>query len=70
MYDVHSFETGNPPDELGEDAESFKLGQALMPGDVVSKISSLAVLQKNIKVALGFLDVNEIDNPLAFALAQ
>ena len=70
MDDVHSFHGGHSLDELGEQPESFNLGDSFLFGDVLCEVAPLAIVQKDVKVAFRFLDIDEIDDPLAFALAE
>lgn len=67
MDDIHRLHTVHALDQLAEQPQSLKFGQSPIPLDVVRQIAPFAVLQEDIEIRLGFLDVDKIDDMLMLA---
>lgn len=70
MNDVHGPHAVHSFDKLAEQPEGFEFGQSFIPLDVFSQVSAFTILQEDIEVGPGFLDVDKIDDKLVLAFAQ
>lgn len=68
--DVHGPHTVHAFNKLAKKPECLQFWQSLIPLDVVGQVSSFAILQKNIEIRLGFLDVDKINDVLVLAFPE
>ena len=70
MNDVHGPHAVHSFDKLAEQPEGFEFWQSFIPLDVFSQVSAFTILQEDVEVGRGFLDVDKIDDILVLAFAQ
>ena len=70
MNDVHGPHAVHSFDKLAEQPEGFEFWQSFIPLDVFSQVSAFTILQEDVEVGRGFLDVDKIDNILMLAFLE
>jgi hypothetical protein len=70
MNDMHFLHGIHPNDKLWKDSHRLCFLQSCVFSNVFGQISPIAELEKNVKIGLSFLDIDEVNDVIVLAVVE